>query len=193
MINRESLVPIGQFKKPHGRRGEIACSFTEGVAGQARNDADRNAMGGSTCHLLNLTGDCPFLICEMDGIFVPFRVENSRFISNTTAYVQLKNINTDQEARKLSYKEVYYPKNNIEETIEDDSFSWEDFIGFTLTDKRLGTVGLITDVDATTINTLFVVEKGDEVILIPAVEAFIIRVDDNQEELIVDLPEGLVE
>jgi len=172
MINREELVKIGQFRKPHGIKGEITFSFTDD----------------------SFTADeCPFLICDIDGIFVPFRIENYRFLSNSTAYIQLKNIDSDQQARILTHKEVFFPKKHIQEDAEDDSFTWDYFIGFTLTDERLGKIGRIIDVDKTTINTLFVVEKGSEEILIPAVEELIVRIDENQEELIVALPEGLIQ
>ena len=172
MINRNELVQIGQLKKPHGIKGEIAFSFTNGSFA---------------------TSECPFLICEIDGIFVPFRIENYRFISNTMAYIQLKNIDSDQAARMISHKEVFFPKRNVKETIENDSFSWDYFIGYTLTDKRLGRIGRIVDVDATTRNILFIVERGKKEILIPAVEEFIIRIDENKEDLRVTLPDGLIE
>jgi len=171
MINQDELVPIGQFKKPHGIKGEIVFSFT--------ND-------------LFTSYECPFLICEFDGIFVPFLIENYRLISDTTAFVQLKNIYSDQKARILSQKEVFYPEKYVLETHKDDSFTWDSFIGFTLIDEIFGIIGRIVSVDKTTINTLFIVDKGNEEILIPAVEEFIIRIDENQAELWVALPEGLV-
>jgi len=172
MINSHELIQIGQFRKPHGIKGEITFLFTN------------NSF---------TTSECPFLICEMDGIFVPFRIDNYRFISNSTAYIQLKNMNSDQKVRILSHKEVFFPKKYIKEDIENDSFTWDYCIGFTLTDERLGIIGRIVDIDSTTINTLFIVEKNNEEILIPAVEEFIIRIDENQKELLVALPKGLVE
>ena len=172
MINRDELIQIGQFKKPHGIKGEIAFSFA--------NDSFAS-------------NECPFLICEIDGIFVPFRIENYRFISDSSAYIQLKNIDSDKKAGILVHKEVFFPKEYIRENIENDSFTWDYFIGYTLIDERLGKIGRIVDIDKTTINTLFIVEKGNDEILIPAVETFIIRINENREELIVALPEGLVE
>jgi len=179
MINREDLVKIGQFKKPHGTKGEITFSFTDVIAGLTRNPLEEDS-------------ECPFLICEIDGIFVPFRIKNHRFISDSTAYIQLKNIDSDRQARMLTHKDVFYPKKYIREESGNDSLTWDYFIGFTLIDKQYGEIGRIVDVNETTINTLFIVEKGNEEILIPAAEEFIIHVDENQEELIVTLPEGLV-
>ena len=172
MINRDELVQIGQFRKPHGTQGEIAFSFT--------SDSFTN-------------DECPFLICEIDGIFVPFQLKNYRFTSDSSAYVQLKNIDSDLKARLFVNKDVFFPKKYIREETGNESFTWNYFIGYTLIDERLGKIGRIVDIDQTTINTLFIVEKGEEEILIPAVEAFIIRVDENREELTVALPEGLVE
>jgi len=172
MINRNELVQIGQFRKPHGKQGEIVFSFT--------NDS--------------FTSDeHTFLILDMDGIFVPFRIENCRLTSDTSAYLKLKNIDSDQKARQLTNKEVFFHKKYIREGIDSDSFTWDYFIGFILIDERLGKVGRIADVDTTTENTLFIIEKGKEEILIPAVEEFIIHIDENQEELTVSLPEGLIE
>ena len=175
MINREDLVKIGQFRKPHGTKGEISIVMADSI----RNTFEEEPA-------------CPFLICEIDGIFVPFRIEDYRFISDSTVYIQLKNIDSDQQARMLTHKEVFYPKKYIKEDSGNDSFTWDYFIGFTIIDEKLGKIGRIIDVDKTTINTLFIIENGDEEILIPAVEEFIIHFDDNQEELIVSLPEGLV-
>ena len=187
MINREDLVRIGQFRKPHGTKGELAFIMTDSI-----RHSSTDVIAGSTRNPLN-NCECPFLICEIDGIFVPFRIENYRIISDSTIYVQLKNINSDRQARILTQKEVYFPKKHLGKDDENDSSTWNYFIDFTLTDEWLGKIGRIVDVDTTTINTLFIVEKGSEEILIPAVEEFIIRIDENQRELLVALPEGLVE
>ena len=185
MIYREDLVQIGQFRKPHGTKGEITFSFTNSViAGLTRSPLIDD--------LLSIN-ECPFLICEIDGIFVPFRVENYRVISDSTAYIQLKNMDSEQKARELTQKKVFFPSKYIKKENEDSLFSWEYFIGFTLTDEQLGEIGCIVDVDETTINTLFIVEKDNNEILIPAVEAFIVSIDESQKELFVTLPEGLVE
>jgi 16S rRNA processing protein RimM len=172
MIKREDLVKIGQFKKPHGVKGEIAFSFT--------NDSFDES-------------ECPFFVCELDGIFVPFRVENCRFTSGSGAHILLKNIDSDKKARLLANKEVFFPKQYIQEDIQDESFTWDYFIGFTLIDERLGKIGRITDVDVSTLNTLFVIEKDDDELLIPAVDEMITHINEEQKELFVELPEGLFE
>lgn len=182
MINREGLVKIGQFRKPHGTKGEISFSF-DVIAGFTRNSLPDDSLP---------TAEPSFLICEIDRIFVPFCIESYRVISDSTSYIKLKNIDSNQQARLFTKKEVFFPKKYFREEVGDDSFTWGYFIGYTIIDERIGKIGRIIDVNTTTINILFIIEKGNEEILIPAVEDFIIRIDENQKELIVALPEGLV-
>jgi predicted flavoprotein YhiN len=53
-------------------------------------------------------------------------------------------------------------------------------------------IGEIVDIDDSTINTLFVVEKDGEEILIPAQEELIADIDHDGQSILFDLPQGLV-
>ena len=172
MIKREDLVKIGQFKKPHGIKGEITLNFTN----DSFDESDR-----------------PFLISELDGIFVPFKIEEYRFKSDSSALIKLKNMDSEERVKILTNKEVYFPKEHIKEEVEDDSFTWDYFIGFSLVDKQSGTIGTITEVDDSTINTLFIVKKDEKELLIPANEGMISHIDKEQKQIVVELPEGLLQ
>ena len=50
----------------------------------------------------------------------------------------------------------------------------------------------LIDVDDSTINTLFVIDCNGEEILVPAQEEMIAGIDNDNKEIIFDLPEGLV-
>ena len=98
MIQRDELIKIGKFNKPHGIKGELSFSFTDDSFDES---------------------ECPFLICELDGIFVPFRLEESRFTSANAALVKLKFIDSDQKARRLANQDVYFPKKHKRESEEE--------------------------------------------------------------------------
>ena len=171
MINREDLIKIGKFKKLHGIQGELSFSFTNNSFDEAEN---------------------PFLICELDGLFVPFRLEECRFISGSAALVKLKTIDSENKARRLANHDVYFPKNQIRVSNEDETCSWDYFIGFSLIDEKAGEVGIIAAVDDSTLNTLFIIEKKDEEILVPAAEEIITHIDNAGKKIYVTLPEGLL-
>ena len=172
MIKREDLVKIGQFRKPHGIKGEITFTFTD--------DSFEDS-------------ECPFFICEIDGIFVPFRIVDYRFTSGTAGMVHLKNLNSDNKVRFLSNKEIYFPKKYLVADTSNDSYTWDYFINFTLIDKHHGKIGMIADIDESTPNTLFVVETEADEILVPATYEIIISVGEEKKELYAELPVGLLD
>lgn len=92
MIKRDELIKIGVFNKPHGIQGELAFTFTDDIF-------DRS--------------ECPYIVCEIDGIFVPFFIEEYRFRGETTALMKLEDIDTENDARAFVNLEVYFPKSYI--------------------------------------------------------------------------------
>ncbi|GHU88420.1 ribosome maturation factor RimM [Bacteroidia bacterium] len=172
MIIREDLIKIGRFNKPHGIKGELSFTFTD-------DSFDEN--------------ECSFLICELDGILVPFRMEEYRFKSDSAVFVKLKSIDTDEKAKMLSNTEVYFPKQYMKSGSAGDSYTWDYFIGFLLRDINNTAVGRIVDVDEATVNVLFIVEHESGELLIPASEEIIMEIDEKQKIIRMDLPEGLLE
>jgi len=174
MIKREDLIEIGQFNKPHGIKGEISFTFTNDIFDES---------------------ECNFLLCEIDGIFVPFEIESYRFKSDTTALIKLVRIETDSQVKFLTNLEVYFPKQYMTDNkVSENIASWDYFIGYKIIDSALGEIGSIVDVDETTINVLFVVEQveGNE-ILIPASEDLIEKIDTDNKKIWIMMPEGLIE
>ena len=171
MIKKEEVYKIGLFNKPHGIHGELQFTFTDDIFDRV---------------------DCDYLICLLDGIFVPFFIEEYRFRSDSTALVKLEGINTAERARMFTNVEVYFPVKHAEEA-EDGELSWNFFVGFRMEDVRHGELGEVVEVDAATVNTLFVVEQEDgEELLVPAQEEFIVEINQEKKLITVELPEGLL-
>ena len=171
MIKKEEVYKIGLFNNPHGIHGELQFTFTDDIFDRV---------------------DCDYLICLLDGIFVPFFIEEYRFRSDSTALVKLEGIDTAERARMFTNVEVYFPVKHAEEA-EDGELSWNFFVGFRMEDVRHGELGEVVEVDTTTVNTLFVVEQEDgEELLIPAQEEFIVEINQEKKLITVELPEGLL-
>ena len=62
MIKKDEVFKIGVFNKPHGVKGELSFTFTDDIFDRV---------------------DCDYLICLLDGIMVPFFVEEYRFRSSS--------------------------------------------------------------------------------------------------------------
>lgn len=172
MIRRDEVYKIGILNKPHGVRGEVAFSFTDDIFDRVEAD---------------------YLICLMDGILVPFFLEEYRFRSDSTALVKFEGVNTAEQARRFTGVEVYFPIHHADKA-DEDQLTWSYFVGFRMEDTAHGHLGEVTDVDTSTINTLFVVDRGHgQELLVPAQEAFITGIDRTRRVITVSLPEGLLD
>lgn len=171
MIRKEEVYKIGVFNKPHGIHGELQFTFTDDVFDRV---------------------ECDFLVCMLDGILVPFFIEEYRFRSGSTALVKLEGIDTAEQARMFTNVEVYFPLKYVD-GLEEGMLSYNYLIGFEIDDIHHGKLGKILDVDTSTINTLFIIERqGAENLLIPAHEEFILGIDQEKRLITVELPEGLL-
>ncbi len=172
MIKEDELFLVGNTQKPHAIHGEMSVTFSN--------------------HSFDLD-ECPFVVLNIDGIFVPFFIESYRYKTDTTALIKFEGIDSDVAAKKLSNLSIYLPlKYRQESGNDEDNIRY--FIGFKVMDSVLGELGRIADIDDTTANVLFVLAtpKGDE-LLIPATDNFVEKIDDKKQILYMHLPEGLIE
>lgn len=170
MIKKEEVFKIGIINKPHGVKGEVTFTFTDDVFDRVE--------------------DCDYLILLLDGIFVPFFIEEYRFRSDNAAIVKFEDVDTAEKARMFTNVEVYFPVKYMDE--QDEITSWNYFIGFEVEDINHGDLGQIVDIDDATMNVLFIIEKDGEEILLPAHEEFIVDLDRKKKYMKVNIPEGLI-
>ena len=168
MIKKEDVYKIGRIGKAHGVKGEVTFNFNDDVFDRV---------------------DAEYLILEVDGILVPFFMEEYRFRSDSTALVKFEDIDTQDRARELTNCDVYFPRelsDNVEEEI-----TWSFLVGFSIVDAQSGkNVGTIASIDDNTMNILFELEDGT---LIPASEELIRDIDKDNKTITIALPEGILE
>lgn len=176
MITRDQLIEIGHFNKAHGVNGEVNASLMI-----------------ETEHLAQLS--C--LVCNMDGIFVPFFVDAMRPKGPMTVLLTIDGFASEQEVATLVGRDIFALKRDYDSLAQqvnedDEELPLDYFIGFSLTDNDMP-VGEIADVDETTENALFIVSRGDGTqVAIPAVDDLITSMDMEERVIDMNLPEGLL-
>ena len=112
----------------------------------------------------------PFVFVRRDGLFVPFRSE---------------------DISELMGEEGFVLRSDIQEE-EDSLMTWQDLVGYAIMDQQANSewtkIGVITEVDESTINTLATLEDGR---MLPLHEDFILERDEDAHELRVNLPFAL--
>ena len=157
MISREEITCIGHFNKTHGINGEISATINSP---------------------LNVMDDCKCLVCNIDGIFVPFFPSNVRQKTSESMLITIDGITNETEAEMLVNKDI---------------FVLTSFVGFeTLVNDDLH--GKVTNIDDSTANVLFVITLDDEKeLLVPAVDQFISEIDIDKRFISFDIPQELLE
>ncbi len=168
MINEQDVYKIGQIGRTHGVKGEVTFQFTDDVWDRA---------------------EAPYLFLRVEGILVPFFLEEYRFRSDTTALLKFLDYDTANDVQMLVGCEVFFPHSLTPEASEDDAYTWRYFTGFELFDEAAGRIGTIDVVDETTQNVLF--QVGER--YIPAAEEWITDINHKERTIHMTLPDGLLE
>lgn len=172
MIREQEIYKIGKIGRPHGVNGEMTFTFTDDVFDRVDTDC---------------------IVLRIDGIPVPFFIDEYRFCSDNTALLRLEGIDTPERARELTGYDVLF----LRALAGDDGAaeSPSDIVGYTMVNAADGTiVGNIRAVDMTTSNELFEIDAPDgRRLLVPAAEEYIKGIDDAEKRIMVELPEGLLD
>ena len=168
MIREDEVYKIGQIGRTHGVRGEVTFLFTDDVWDRA---------------------DAEYIFLRVDGLLVPFFLEEYRFRSETTALLKFLDLDSADDVQFLVGQEVFFPHSLTPEPDDGDEYTWRYFTGFALFDEEAGLIGTVDRVDDTTQNVLFRVGER----LIPAAEEWIRDIDHKARTIRMALPEGLLE
>lgn len=172
MITEDMIAEIGRFGQPHGIKGELNASLDV-------------APDSISC-----------LICDVNGIFVPFFISSFRSRGPHSQLLTIDGINNEVEAALLKNHIIYGLKEEVhtedDETDSDAGFYAEDLIGYTIADTEGALTGKITDVDDSTDNVLFLAETPQGEVLIPVTDEFITDIDTDNKIITFDLPDGIL-
>ena len=167
MIREDDVYKIGRIGKPHGIGGEVTLRFSDDVFDRV---------------------DAEYLVLMVDGILVPFFIEEYRFRSEEVALVKFEDIDTMDRAAELTGCDVFFPRHLAD--IDNDVLTWSQIVGYDIVDVASGKViGRIESVDESTINVLLELTDGT---LIPAAAELIADIDHDARKLYMTLPEGLI-
>lgn len=149
--------------------------------------------------LAKLDTDQPELYEHLDAMFVqlrnnliPFFIESSQLHKSDLLRVKFEDVNSEADADALIKSELYLPLEFLPK-LEGNKFYFHEVIGFSITDKTFGNIGIIKGVNDSTAQALFEVDRDGIEILIPMNDEFIIEVNRATKTILVETPEGLID
>ena len=149
--------------------------------------------------IIKLDTDQPELYEDIEAVFIdlgktflPFFIENKLLQKGNQLRVQFEDVHSEKDAESLIKKDVYLPLNLLPK-LSGNKFYYHEVIGFDLEDVNFGKIGMISSINDSTAQPLFVVKKETSEILIPMIDDFIQKVDRKNKKIIVATPKGLIE
>lgn len=182
MIRKEDLYRIGRLGKPHGVKGEIAFLFDDDAFDRA---------------------GAPYLVLDIEGLPVPFFINDCRFKNGSTALVTFDGVATEAQAARLTGCEVYLPRSLA---VGAGAPSQAELVGYAVvalppeeggeaTEKRPyynKVIGEIASIDTSTANILFDIRRPDgTTVLVPAAPGLIAGIDRATRRVAMVVPDGL--
>lgn len=162
---------IGYISKTRGLKGEVQLYFEFG-------DYE------------SLDFDAVFL--EIEKKLVPFFVDSFKIQANKTGYFFFEDVTNIDTAKSLLRRSVYMPKTKMPERDEDEFYT-SDLVGYFVHDTHHGELGEIIAVNEYPQQDIAVVQYRFKELMFPINDDFIVKIDEDQHILHVDLPAGLVD
>jgi 16S rRNA processing protein RimM len=162
---------IGKFVSAFGLKGEMIL---------------KHNLGKKT----SLKGLTALFVEERKESFIPYFIENTRIKSEDELYIQLEGVNVREAAVKITQKEVWLPEADFKKYSAKSSPI--NLLGYTVVEagKELGKILEVIEQPHQILCRIDILGKEA---LIPLHEETILKIDKKKMQVIVELPEGLLE
>jgi 16S rRNA processing protein RimM len=170
MIDLSGSILLGTIAKTHGFRGHVIVRLNRFSAEDI------------------LKMETVFI--EIDGLPVPFFVEDFEERTSDTLLISLEDIHDEKQAKELTGSDLYLPKRNIISKEYPSQASV--LLGFQVIDNHAGEIGVISEIIDIEMNPLLRVVKDRKEILVPFHPDFINRIDKKKKKIFIETPPGLI-
>ena len=162
---------IGKFVAVHGLKGELLL---------------KHELGKKS----SLKGLQAIFIEEKKNSFLPLFIESAKIKSEEEVYIKLEGVNTREAANRLTRKEVWLTEPDFKKFAAKSSPA--NLIGYIIINEKKP-LGEILEVIEQRHQMLCRIEMQGKEALIPSNESTIERIDHKKRQVMVNLPEGLLE
>ena len=162
---------IGKLVSVHGLKGELIL---------------KHSLGKKT----SLKGLKAIFIEEHQDSFIPWFIEASRIKNEDEIYLKIQDVNVREEANKLIQKQVWLTEEDFKKFSAKSSPI--NLLGYAIYSNN-NLLGQVLEVIEQPHQVLCRIEMNNKEVLIPLNSETIKKIDRKNNQVIVDLPEGLLE
>lgn len=170
-MTKDLCYQLGYITKLHGLQGEVTAFFDVDFPEEYEN--------------------LESVFVDINNKLVPFFIESLE-ITPKKNILKMEDVNTPEAAEELIGKELYLPLSALP-PLSGTAFYYHEIIGFTVIDAEFGEVGPVKEVYTQTNQDLIACDHKGKEVLFPVIDDLIERIDREQKQLYVRLPEGLIQ
>lgn len=132
------------------------------------------------------------VLVDVKGELIPYFIEHLNILQQNKAIVRLEEIDTIEKAQALVGSSLYMPEDTLDE-LEEGQFYFHQIKGYTVVDTSKGVLGTVITVYTPNSQDLIAMDYQGNEVLIPIVEDIVLSADHEAKQVMVSLPEGLLE
>ena len=170
-IHKGNCTEIGYIKKTYGIQGELMLFFENGMDEAAES--------------------VEFIFVEVEGLLVPFFVEDAAWRVDGTAAFKFRYIDTKEKAQEYIGCKVFVDRDDFR--LDPGELNIQQLKGFKVIDEKLGEIGAITAINDFGGNIVFTVNYSNGEIMVPFNEDLLVSFDEKSAVLVMDYPDGLLD
>ncbi|MBT6650721.1 MAG: 16S rRNA processing protein RimM [Flavobacteriales bacterium] len=133
-----------------------------------------------------------YFLIEQKNELIPYFIDRARPTKPNVVLVNFEDVNSEKEALKILKRKVYLPKEWLPETDETE-ITEKKLIGLTIIDMNFGNLGKVSLINSQSAQQLIYVEKDGKEFCFPFHEQFVKEIDIKKGEMIVKIPEELID
>lgn len=170
-MENQDCIYLGKILKPFSYKGELKIYIEDFYIDQIK--------------------ELDSFLLKIQGSYIPFTIKAITKSKSNIFRISLDGIDSEDLAKKLTGIEIYSENNLIksENLKTNKNYIFIDFVIY----NNNSIIGKIIDIIENKNQDLFVVVFNEKRILIPLVDEFVVKIDNDNKKILMNLPEGLTD
>ena len=171
-MRKEECFYLGSIIKKHSFKGEVVLKI--------------NTEFPSNYDLLEK------IFIKIDGSFIPYFISKiTSHSKNNSIRILFDGITGEQQIKNILQKKVYIPLTDLPK-LPKNKFYIHEIIGFNAVDKVAGNIGKVININEDTPQRKLVVNYNGKKVFIPLVDEIVRKIDKQKNEVLITMPNGLL-
>ncbi len=163
------LIEIGKIGKSHGLKGALKVKIQEEYL------EDFKTVG--------------IVFININGMNIPHFIENTQ---SNYSIIKFEDVDDKESANILYHKSISMQESDIQFYTKKERGQFGLYEGFTIHDENLGIIGIINKIEEYPQQEMAFIDYKNEERMIPLHQDFIIEINEKEQKITMNLPEGLL-